>query len=431
MADNKQVPAEAAQPDYSEPSQERQSELRASHEANVTVGKPPYSDVGIHTMGELQWVLKERGWSTDPLSSQERIDFRGVDLSSANLKGASLYGSRLSGAFLLQVDLSEANLSDADLSDADLSGAKLNDANLEGANLSRADLREASLRRSQASNANFTLTNMSTGDVSYSDLSQADLTGSLFGPNVKGASLAGANLSKVIFGSQLVDVDLRAARMDGATMLGSLSFPIGLSGNTRLLDVAWNGANPTALRWDVVPRLGDEADIKAAASRAERVTALRNAARAYRGLSKALQAQGLTIPALRYRRREQQLERHALLSSFALGPWVFSCLLNIVAGYGDRPGRALACYLAVVGAFTGAYWAITNQVFGFIQSHSAHLAWYEALVLSISSFHGRGFFPSMLSLGDPIALVAAAEAIIGLFIELVFLATFTQRFFAR
>lgn len=52
-------------------------------------------------------------------------------------------------------------------------------------------------------------------------------------------------------------------------------------------------------------------------------------------------------------------------------------------------------------------------------------------MLSISSFHGRGFFPATLTLGDPVALVAAAEAIIGLFIELVFIATFTQRFFAR
>jgi hypothetical protein len=223
------------------------------------------------------------------------------------------------------------------------------------------------------------------------------------------------------------------ARMDAATLLGDTSDPesIRLDATTRLLDVAWNGAILVNIAWKQVPRLGDEADIKAARSRKVRVQALRNAARAYRGLAKALQAQGLTTPALKYRTREQRLERRALLYSFAIGPWLFSWLLNLVSGYGDKPGRALACYLAVVGTFTAAYWAMTNQVFGFIQSQSAHLAWYEALVLSISSFHGRGFFPSMLSLGDPIALVAAAEAIIGLVIELVFIATFTQRFFAR
>jgi hypothetical protein len=53
---------------------------------------------------------------------------------------------------------------------------------------------------------------------------------------------------------------------------------------------------------------------------------------------------------------------------------------------------------------------------------------YEALVLSLSSFHGRGFFPSTISLGDPLAIIAAAEAVIGLFIELLFIATFSRRF---
>ena len=223
--------------------------------------------------------------------------------------------------------------------------------------------------------------------------------------------------------------------MDSQTVLGATSDEyigaIFLDGATQLLDVAWNGAILANVQWEQVPRLGDEADIKAASTRKERLRALRDAARAYRGLAKALQAQGLTIPALKYRTREQQLERKALFWSFKPGQWTFSWLLNLVSGYGDRPGRAVACYIGVVATFAAAYFAITNGLIGFIASHSTRLAWYEALVLSISSFHGRGFFPSVPSLGDPIAIVAAVEAIIGLFIELVFIATFTQRFFAR
>jgi hypothetical protein len=52
-------------------------------------------------------------------------------------------------------------------------------------------------------------------------------------------------------------------------------------------------------------------------------------------------------------------------------------------------------------------------------------------VLSISSFHGRGFFQPVQSLGDPVAIIAAVEAIVGLLIEISFIATFTQRFFGR
>jgi hypothetical protein len=53
----------------------------------------------------------------------------------------------------------------------------------------------------------------------------------------------------------------------------------------------------------------------------------------------------------------------------------------------------------------------------------------EALILSVSSFHGRGFFQPLQSLGDPVAALASIEAVVGLFIEISFIATFTQRFF--
>jgi len=200
-----------------------------------------------------------------------------------------------------------------------------------------------------------------------------------------------------------------------------------LDADTRLLDVSWNGAILVGVEWQQVPRLGDEADIKAATTRKERVQALRDAARAYRGLAKALQAQGLTIPALKYRTREQQLERKALFWNLQFGPWLFSWVLNLVSGSGDRPGRALACYLAVVGGFAAAYWGVSH----YLETQLTKLSWDEALVLSLTSFHGRGFFPGFLSLGDWVARLGAVEAVIGLFIELVFIATFTQRFFAR
>jgi hypothetical protein len=52
------------------------------------------------------------------------------------------------------------------------------------------------------------------------------------------------------------------------------------------------------------------------------------------------------------------------------------------------------------------------------------------VVFSLTAFHGRGFFPGEhISLRDPLAVLAAAEAVIGLLIEISFIATFTQRFF--
>jgi len=49
----------------------------------------------------------------------------------------------------------------------------------------------------------------------------------------------------------------------------------------------------------------------------------------------------------------------------------------------------------------------------------------------VSSFHGRGFFLQNVSLGDAFARLAALEAVLGLLIEVSFIATFTQRFFGR
>jgi hypothetical protein len=81
-------------------------------------------------------------------------------------------------------------------------------------------------------------------------------------------------------------------------------------------------------------------------------------------------------------------------------------------------------YLIVIFAFMSLY--LLNSL-----GTAAHLSWDEALILSVSSFHGRGFFLPNVALGDAFARLAAAEAVLGLLIEISFIATFTQRFFGR
>ena len=53
-------------------------------------------------------------------------------------------------------------------------------------------------------------------------------------------------------------------------------------------------------------------------------------------------------------------------------------------------------------------------------------------MFSMTSFHDRGFFPgNNISLDDPLTVLAALEALVGLIIEVTFIATLTQRFFNR
>jgi hypothetical protein len=146
----------------------------------------------------------------------------------------------------------------------------------------------------------------------------------------------------------------------------------------------------------------------------------------------------------RFLYRAQIRQRWAHLSSLVHDwrrPWRWpgdiarylgSLFLAVLAGYGYRPGRTLFWYVMTVLGFMGGFWLVTHGVplFGLTEpSGTQPLHWYEALVLSVASFHGRGFFPQGISLGDPVAILAASEAVIGLFIEISFIATFTQRYF--
>jgi len=387
-------------PDDSEPSPERQAELRKVYEANITVGKPPYEGAVIHTRGEIAWIVRERGWRTDVTDSRKQMmDFRHVDIAGADLNHAQFRFADLSGAVLRDSSFNHANFAFANLSGAVIEGCRFRGAEMSGVSLSG--------------------TRVFDGDFSDAVLHGANLSGA----TIVVGNFRGANLTQ--------------ASMDRSTVLGdSISRRGGgdlfqLDDQSCLLDVAWGGVVLGGVPWENVPRVGDEAAITTAVSRAVRAQAMRRAARAYHGLAQALEAQSIIAPALRYRRRQHQLERKALLHDFKLGQWLFSCALNLVSGYGDRPLRALSVYLAVVLSFAGIYFAITTPSNPIFLSGSQPLQLHEAVVFSLSSFHGRGFFPSTISLGDPVAIIAAIEAVSGLFIELVLIATFTRRLFER
>ncbi len=199
-----------------------------------------------------------------------------------------------------------------------------------------------------------------------------------------------------------------------------------IDGTTRLLGVRWNGAPLDNIQWSQAHKLGDEPDQHELAQRSarKRAEAYRRAARSYHGLAAALQAQGLATTASAYRVREMVMERKALRSERNYGGWLLNVILDAVAGHGEKPGRIFIAYLVVVLSFAAAYLGVTH----FVETGLSHLSWDEALVLSLTSFHGRGFFPGFLSLGDWVSRIAALEAVIGLFIELILIATFSRRF---
>ncbi len=114
-----------------------------------------------------------------------------------------------------------------------------------------------------------------------------------------------------------------------------------------------------------------------------------------------------------------------LLQQFAdYGQYLLSLFLDVLAGYGYKPWRSLGWYIATILTFALCYYALGA-------ASGPHLTWHEALIVSLTSFHGRGFFAEQFKPGDPLATYAAAEAVVGLVIEASFIATFTQRFFGK
>jgi uncharacterized protein YjbI with pentapeptide repeats len=374
------------------PSAARQAELNAAYHANVAAGKPPYWHVHIHTLGELNWIMEQRDWrgNVDEFNQIQRAaddhyvtvaDLRDANFAGANLAGAKLISADLSRAVFLQADLTEAQLVDANLSDVRLREADLTKANLQNATMVRAHGRRA---------------NFADANLTFASLQSARLSP----VNLRGARLVGAH-------------------MDASTILSEAQF----DEHTQLSDVIWNGALLTRIDWGHIARLGDEDfNLARGAKRGEMVEGLRNAARAYNGLAGALKAQGITIPASRFHLRAQILERRAMRHDRQYANWFGSAILDAVAGYGERPGRAFIAYVIMVFGFAAAYFLI-GQVAG------PALSPLGACIFSITSFHGRGFFPGTLTaLDGPFPALAAAEAVVGLFIELVFIATFSRRF---
>jgi uncharacterized protein YjbI with pentapeptide repeats len=402
---------QSSQPDNKQPTSERQAELAAAYEANLDAGKDPYDGVQIRTAGEVRWILARRGWSGQESEytvkyvlvpqglGSERANFAGARLPDVNLKGL-----RLRRANLRRTNLVKANLSGVDLLDADLSHADLGYASFEGANLSWANLHEARLRE----------VNLQRAQLRF-----ADLTGARFAR----ADLRGANL--------------RDARMDASTVLSGVV----LDARTRVRDVVWNGVALTRIAWERITKLGDEEDARrrptrdrgrkaqtTAQTKAQRseegLAAYQGAVRTYQQLALALRSQGILDPAAHFAFRAQLLQRGVLRRQHKYGRLVFSWLLAMLSGYGYRLSRILLAYVVVLLLFAAAYFA-GGQWFG-----GTNLAWYQALLVSLTAVHGRVFF-EQFGLNSVQAWIAAVEAVVGLVIEGVFVAMLIQRFFAR
>lgn len=289
-------------------------------------------------------------------------------------------------------------------------------------------------------------------DLKRTSFGRANLEGAnLVGAELEGASLHEANLE----GADLTGAHLEGARLRGAHLEGVNLTRVKLADSRKvgpqLVDVAWGNTNLTLVDWSQIELLGDEWKARqkkykkdeidekgvvktrdAVKDKVKKLEEFKDAVRANRQLSVALKNQGIDEDAARFAYRAQVLQERVLwyriiqpkvslksrVSSFFA--WLYSCLLYLLSGYGYRIHRSFLTYIAVIGLFTVFYHLLVPG-----------LAWQVALEVSLNACLSRGIPPSAFQAGDLASLVSDVEAFIGLVIEVVFIATLTQRFFNK
>ncbi len=406
---------------------ERQQYLAARRTVppDIVRGIYPFRDErgGITlTRADVEWLLATHEssgsqgpvvWSDEDHHLRRGLDLRGADLSGINLTYLPLARARLGLDF---EEWHAAQPQHRAAAAAQLKGADLREAHLERASLRGANLEGASLVEAHVAHANFDGARLGRATFRDTHLEQAFLNQ---------ARLAGA--------------DLRRAFFDASTTLDGAVLHDATDGPALLADVRWRDVNLAVVEWGQMPRFGDEvrAHIRLATNgypkgAMKRAAEYEAAVRAYRQLAMACRGLGMNEHADRYAYRAQLMQRVVQRRRHQYFRYVGSLLLDLLAGYGFRPGRAILLYLAVILWFANFYvWASHGLItLGLPPSRVQPLAWYEGLILSVSSFHGRGFQPFQ-NLNDPVAALAGIQAVFGLVIEVSFIATFTNRFFAR
>jgi hypothetical protein len=381
------------QPWRTEPEIDTERQKYLAERRNIT----PDIEQGIYPFGEsklnradVEWLLAthENGrgpvdWNDESQRKREGLDLRGANLRRENLSGLPLARMRggVTNAEWWHLTEEQTTKAAVQLQEAHLVGAQLQEAHLVGAQLQEADLVGAQLQKAH-----------------------------LVGAQVQGADLREAHLESVRLNEAIIKDEKH--------------------GTVMLADIQWGDVNLAVIDWRHVTILGDEevAEQEKHSDGTRKDKQMREneymeALRANRQLAIALRGQGLNEEADRFAYRAQLLQRKVFWQHHEFGHWLFSLLLAFLSGYGYRIWRILAAYVGVVSLFALVYFVLGRY-------YPPHLPLHQALLESITAFHGRVFL-EQFNPDTPQIWFTALEAIAGLIVEGVFVAMLIQRFFGK
>jgi uncharacterized protein YjbI with pentapeptide repeats len=414
---------------------------------DIKQGIYPFKDIKL-SRADVEWLLLKHEEGHDLVNRDDEqqwnrsgLDLRGADLRRVNLSNLPL--TRMRGG-LTRSEWNLTTLEQRQMAGVHLEGADLSGTHLEKATLEGAYLEEATLRGTHLEEANLFRAYLKDAYLREAHLEKSKLRGArLEGTYLREAYLNGADLREVFFDS--------VTNLEGIVLNGEKS------SYTLLADAHWSDVNLSVVNWTRIKILGDEyracqreANIgtRTAQEKSEQLEDYHEAVRANRQLASAMRAQGMNEEAIPFSYRAQKLQKKVLWRQLLWGQveasrsevpqrgllqkarelrwralkfaaYIFYWFLDILAGYGYKPGRSLFIYFFMITVFAICYFVL------------GHLSPKEAVIFSVTSFHGRGFLPGPFSLNSPVTALAAVEAVVGLFIEISFIATFTQRCFGR
>lgn len=408
---------------------------------------------------DVEWLLANhdngRGpidWSDESQRERGGLDLRGADLRHLLLDGLPL--ARMCGgltviqmltipwlhkeaAILLQetllggTQLQGAILGGAQMQKAYLGYAQLQEAKLSGAQLQEAYLGEAELQKAYLGHAQLQEANLARAQLQEAYLGEAQLQKAILGEaQLQEANLSGAQLQEtLLFSAQLQGASFHRAKLEDAILDGA-TLSDEKYGAVHLADVRWGDVNLAVVDWKPVKTLGNERQARQKKGsngkikgKRIRLSEYQNAVRANRQLAVVLRNQGLNEEA-RFAYRAQLMQRKVFWYQRKFWQYLGSLFLDLLSGYGYRWWRSFLAYLLVITVFATTYFIIGHKV-------GPVLSPLGSFVFSVTSFHGRGFFPGGIGLDDPLTVLAALEAFIGLLIEITLIATLTQRLFGK
>jgi len=365
----------------------------------------------------------------------KKADLAGANLRKSYLKKADLRGAILMLCQLQQAHLIQAKLQKTKLSGANLEGADLERANLEGADLLKTCFKKANLKWAILKNANLQEACLTEADCISVDGRDAQCVGTIFyktmlqdaklikafllGANLQHANLMNADLHEAMLGrADLKAAYLGEASLEGANLMNADLRESEFTTGTILREININGCKL------------ENSSIKNAYNNLDKIVIQEKqkkyleAQDVYRNLKNYFCKEGMYELSGEYYYREKLMEKRLLKKKRKWKKWLLNCVLQKIAGYGEKPLNVIGWWGFVILILAITYWFFNGVMAS--KNLAYNPSFLESLYFSGVTFTTLGFGDLAPKPGI-FQIIAFSEALIGAILMAMFIFVFARK----